>query len=98
MLILVKQTPVLIVSIDWLMRLLNRAVTSTIYRMPFFLLINCLPYMFKLLICMTLKMAVHSIPSYPGTLGPGTARISDMPVTQNRTHTLQITYLSPTSR
>ena len=35
---------------------------------------------------------VHSISSYPGTLGPGTARISDMPITQNRTHTLQITY------
>ena len=43
-------------------------------------------------------IVVHSIPSYPDTLGPGTARISDMPVTQNRTHTLQITYLSPTSR
>ena len=37
------------------------------------------------------KCLVHSIPSYPGTLGPGTARISDMPVTQNRTYTLQIT-------
>ena len=41
---------------------------------------------------------IHSIPSYPDTLGPGTARISDIPVTQNRTHILQITCLSPTSR
>ena len=49
-------------------------------------------------ICFILVLAVHSIPSYPDTLGPGTARISDMPVTQNTTHTLQIIYLSPTSR
>ena len=33
-------------------------------------------------------MTVHSDVSYPGTLGPGTARISDLPVSQDNSATM----------